>query len=220
MSLNRSAWMTPDGRPAGQLASKKSISALSSAASGASMWWREPSYSGRQPATDSALGRLSSKSRPARCRAASASPTCPQWAQRHATRPQPLQEGRDGGGPSRQRAQRLAVAAMDRPRAIDAARGEMVHQAEEERQVRRVDALFVERDEVGALGGGQQVVGVLDAFGDALEGFGLADVVLGEKGFQLGVADFGVDRHQATSARGSLNTTLSSVVRTSSTVTS
>ena len=123
-------------------------------------------------------------------------------------------------GRARQRAQRLAVAAMDRPRAIDAARGEMVHQAEEERQVRRVDALFVERDEVGALGGGQQVVGVLDAFGDALEGFGLADVVLGEKGFQLGVADFGIDRHQATSARGSLNTTLSSVVRTSSTVTS
>jgi hypothetical protein len=74
----------------------------------------------------------------------------------------------------------------------------MVHQAEEEGQVRRIDALFVERDEVGPLGGGQQVVGVLDSFGDALEGFGFADVVLGEKGFQLGVADFGIDRHQAT----------------------
>ena len=53
-----------------------------------------------------------------------------------------------------------------------------------------------------------------------LKEFGLADVVLGEEGFELGVADFGIDRHQATSARGSLNTTFSSVVRTSSTVTS
>src|SRR4029077_6595280 len=98
--------------------------------------------------------------------------------------------------------------------------GEMVHQAEEERQVLRIDALFVQRDEVGPLGGGQEVVGVLDSFGNALEGFGLADVVFGEEGFELGVVDFGVDRHQPTSARGNLNTTLSSVVRTSSTVAS
>ncbi len=48
-------------------------------------------------------------------------------------------------------AQCLAVAAMDRPRAIDAAGGEMVHQAEEEGQVLRIDALFVERDEVRPL---------------------------------------------------------------------
>ena len=67
--------------------------------------------------------------------------------------------------------------------------------------------------------GGQQVVGVLDAFGDALEGVGFADVVFGEEGFELRVADFRIDRHYATSARGSLKTTLSSVVRTSSIVT-
>jgi hypothetical protein len=106
---------------------------------------------------------------------------------------------------------------MDRPRAVDAALGQMIHQAEEERQVARIDALFVERDHVLAALGGQHVVGVLDALGDALEGDRPADVVVGEKGLELRVADFRVDRHQATSCRGSLKTTLSSVVRTSST---
>ena len=148
----------------------------------------------------------------------------PAMMQRDAARPQAVQERRDGGGLAGQRAQRVAVAAMDRLGAGDAARREMVHQAEEERQVLRVDALFVERQEVLPRARGQQVVGVLDALGDALEGIGFADVVFGEKCFELGVADFRVDRHQATiyatSARGSLNTTLSSVVRTSSTLTS
>ena len=63
----------------------------------------------------------------------------------------------------------------------------------------RVDALLVERQDVLAARRGQQVVGVLDPFGDALEGVGLADVVVGEEGFELRVADFRVDRHQATS---------------------
>ena len=112
------------------------------------MWRREPSNSGRQPATDSALGRFSAKSRPARCRPASASPTGPQCCTGDAARPQAVQEGRDGGGLAGQRAQRIAVAAVDRPRAVDAARGEMIHQAEEERQVLRIDALLVEREEV------------------------------------------------------------------------
>ncbi len=143
----------------------------------------------------------------------------PAMAEQDAARPQSVQEGRDGRGLAGQRAQRLAVAAMDRPWTIEAPRGEMIHQAEEERQVLRVHALFVEREEVRALGRGQQVVGILDTFGDALEGIGFADVVFGEKGFQLGVAHLRVDGHYATSARGSLNTTLSSVVRTSSMVT-
>ena len=140
--------------------------------------------------------------------------------QRDAARPQAVQEGRDGGRLAGQRAQRLAVAAVDRPRAGDAARRQMIHQAEEERQVPGVDALFVERQDVLAARRGQQVVGVLDALGDALEGVGFADVVFGEEGLELGVADFRVDGHYATSARGSLKTTFSSVVRTSSTVTS
>ena len=74
--------------------------------------------------------------------------------------------------------------------------------------------------DVLALAGGQDIVRVLDTFGNALEGLRLTDVVLAEEGPELGVAHFRVNRHYATSWRGSLNTTLSSVVRTSSTVTS
>ena len=44
--------------------------------------------------------------------------------------------------------------------------------------------------------------------------------LFGEECLELGIAHIGVDRHQATSWRGSLKTTLSSVVHTSSTVTS
>ena len=104
-----------------------------------------------------------------------------------------------------------------------------LEQAEEEGQVPGVDALFVEREEVLPLGRGQQVVGILDALGHAFQRLGLADVVVGEECVELGIADFGIDRHlssplrhaisrHATSRRGSLKTTLSSVVRTSSTV--
>jgi hypothetical protein len=47
----------------------------------------------------------------------------------------------------------------------------------------------------------EQVVRVLDALGDALEGLGPADVVFGEKRFELLVADFGIDRHVRPPAR-------------------
>ena len=133
---------------------------------------------------------------------------------------QPVQERRDGGRPAGQLAHGVAVAAVDRLRAVDAARRQMIHQAEEERQVLRIDALLVERQEVLPAIRRQQVVGVLDAFGNALQRVGAANVVFGEECLELGIADVGVDRHQATSWRGSLKTTLSSVVRTSSTVTS
>src|SRR5258708_15493211 len=131
-----------------------------------------------------------------------------------------MKECRNGRGPAGQRANRVAVATVDRLGAIYTARGEMIHEAEKERQVLRIDSLLIERQEVLSAVRGQQVVGILDAFGNALEGVGLADVVFGEEGFEFGVADFGVDRHQATSCRGSLKTTLSLMVRTSSIATS
>ena len=75
----------------------------------------------------------------------------------------------------------------------------MVEQAQEERQVLRVHAFFIEREKVLPVRRGEQIVGVLDALGDALQRIGLADVVLREKGFELGVADLCIDRRQATS---------------------
>ena len=71
----------------------------------------------------------------------------------------------------------------------------MVHQAEEERQVGLVDALLVDGQDELTLLGVQQIVGVLDALGDALVGQQLADVVAGDEVSQLVVGNFGVDGH-------------------------
>ncbi len=73
----------------------------------------------------------------------------------------------------------------------------MVHEAEEIGQVLRAHPLLVEGHDVAALGGAQQVVGVLDPFGDALEGGHLAQVVVLQEGLQLLVGNLGVDGHGA-----------------------
>ncbi len=70
------------------------------------------------------------------------------------------------------------LAVLHRQRTADAARGQMLHQAEEERQVAFGDALLVQRQDEGARAGVQQEVGVLDALGDALVGQQFADVVM------------------------------------------
>src|SRR3546814_7982322 len=85
-----------------------------------------------------------------------------------APRPHARQEWHDRRRPAAQPAQRLAVAAVDRGRAGDALRREMLHQAQEIRQVLRRDALFVERQDEVAPDGLQQEVGVLHPLGDAL----------------------------------------------------
>ena len=58
-------------------------------------------------------------------------------------------------------------------------------------------ALFVERQDVGAAIGLQIEIGILDAFGDALEADRLADVVTGEQRFEIFEGDVGVDGHGA-----------------------
>jgi hypothetical protein len=77
----------------------------------------------------------------------------------------------------------------------------MTHQAEKERQVVDGDALFIERQEKRSGGGVQQIVGVLDAFGDALVGQHLADFVGFQKIRKLLGGDVGVDRHLVSSFR-------------------
>ena len=92
-------------------------------------------------------------------------------------RPDAFQKIDDGRGPAGQRAERLAAPVLHRQRAVDAARGEMGHQAEEERQVASGDALFIQRQDERAGRGMQQEIGILDALGDALVGQQFADVV-------------------------------------------
>src|SRR5690606_25602036 len=83
---------------------------------------------------------------------------------------------------------------MDRQRAGHAPLGQMFHQAEEERQIDALDALFVQRQDVGARGGVEQEVGVLRALGDARVGKELADGVLLKKPAELVLGDVRVDR--------------------------
>ena len=93
--------------------------------------------------------------------------------------PDAVEKGDDRRGAAAQAAERLAVLRPDRLRAGDAARREMLHQADEERQVALLHPLFVEGENELAGVGVQQVVGVLDPFGDALEGADAAEVVAG-----------------------------------------
>ena len=67
--------------------------------------------------------------------------------------------------------------------------------AQEEGQVLARHPLFVERQDVGAALGLEQVVGILHPLGDALAGDNGTKVVLGEKGREVLVGNFGVDRH-------------------------
>ena len=91
--------------------------------------------------------------------------------------------------------QRFPAAVLDGQRAAYAARGEMLHQAEEEGQVAGRDALLVERQDEGAGFRPQQEVGVLDALGDALEGGERAEIVGFEENVEVAVGDVGIDRH-------------------------
>ena len=74
----------------------------------------------------------------------------------------------------------------------------MLDQAEKEGQVVRVHPLLVEREDEGALRGADQVVRVLDAFGDALGGEELADAVARHEGGHLVIGHFGIDGHDRT----------------------
>ena len=60
-----------------------------------------------------------------------------------------------------------------------------------------VHALFIECQDEGAAIGLQVEIGILHAFGDALEGQRRADVVAGEQLFQLLELDIGIDGHRA-----------------------
>ncbi|VVC55470.1 hypothetical protein RHAL1_02388 [Beijerinckiaceae bacterium RH AL1] len=109
---------------------------------------------------------------------------------------QALEEGDHRRRAAGEAAERAAVARLHRLRAVEAFAGEMLHQADEERQVRLGDALLVEREDERAGLGMQQEVRVLDALRDALHRVELADVVGREEALKLVVGDFGVDGHQ------------------------
>ena len=144
-----------------------------------------PSQSLRQPSIASAFGRDSGKSVPARCISASALPTSRQWADRRAAHPHAFEEGdkrgRAAGERRRTACRRGAATGSGQEMPFS---GEMVHQAEKERQVVRLDALLVEGQDEGAARGMQQEIGVLRALGDALVGEQLPDRIFLQEGSQ------------------------------------
>ena len=97
--------------------------------------------------------------------------------------------------PPAQMAQCPTVAPAHRQRADDAALRQMLHQAKEPGQLRRIHALFVQRQNEIARGGAQRVVAVLHTLGDAAERHHAADIVVCQERGQRLVGDLGVDRH-------------------------
>ncbi len=80
---------------------------------------------------------------------------------------------------------------------MHAALRQMLHQSQEERQVRRCHALFVQGQDEGAAVGLQVEIGILDSLGDALEGQRFADVVLLQQPLQLLKTHLGINGHKA-----------------------
>ena len=112
-----------------------------------------------------------------------------------APRRMPVEKAHDRRGLAAERLQASSLAVVDGHRAGDGARREMVHEAEKERQVGRVDAFLVDREDVAAGGGLEAIVRVLDPFGDRLQGHELADVVAGQEGREGVIGNRGIDRH-------------------------
>ena len=71
----------------------------------------------------------------------------------------------------------------------------MIHQAEEKRKICRVNPLFIECQDKGAASGPEQKIGILDTFGYAFVRQQCTDVVAFKKCGQIGLCNFGVDRH-------------------------
>src|SRR5205823_9512045 len=122
----------------------------------------------------------------------------------------------DGGRPPGEPAEHPALAILDRLRAIDAARRQMLHQSQEERQVVGRHAFFIECKNEVAARGVQQKIRVLDAFGNPLVGHELAEIVPGEEASQVLRRDVGVNGHAAYSAACALRSGRGSGKNTSS----
>jgi hypothetical protein len=94
-----------------------------------------------------------------------------------------------------QRRQRAAVVQVQRRRAGNLALRQVLHQAEEERQVGGIEPLEQRQHET-TVHRVDVVIGVLDAFADALEAEQLGQRVLAQELDELGVRDFGEDRQR------------------------
>ena len=201
MSGNRSAWMTPPGRPRGpDRLQRGELGGHLVARGPARPRRRAPRRRRTAAASRRSTSALGAGTREVGARLVHARQRLADLAAMARLRPaQPdaVEKGDDRRGAAGETAERLAVLRPDRLRADDAALGEMLHQADEERQVALLHPLLVEGEDELAGIGVQQVVGVLDPLGDALEREDAAEVVACQKSRQRFVGDFSVDRHDA-----------------------
>jgi len=73
----------------------------------------------------------------------------------------------------------------------------MLHESEEERQVSLINPLFIERqDEVAGIDV-QDIIGILNPFGNSFQGQNVAKIIIGKKAGKLRFIDFGVNSHGA-----------------------
>lgn len=107
-----------------------------------------------------------------------------------------VEKGHQHGGATGKLPQGLSGAVLDRLRAVDAACRQMVHQAEEKRQVVHRDPLLIQRENEEAGFRVQQVIGVLDPLGNPLAGQQRAELVICNEPLELGRGDFGVNGHR------------------------
>src|SRR6185312_3399941 len=87
------------------------------------------------------------------------------------------------------------LAVRDRGGAGIAPARDPAQQLQEERQVVGLNPALIDRQEIAPRLGRQQEVGILHAFGHALEAQGRAQVEVGQQTAELLVGDVGVDRH-------------------------
>ena len=160
---------------------------------------RPASNSGRQLATESAFARDPENPRPpgaaspGHCRA-----RCN--GRRRPARRQAVAKADQAAGRPQSERSACAVAAVDRRGTGHALGRQMLHQRQEERQIRGRHPLLVEGQDVAAALGDQAVVRVLDALRDALQVISGAEIVAARNA-PATLVDRGVDRHRRRPAR-------------------
>lgn len=109
------------------------------------------------------------------------------------SQPHAFKEGNQRRRPARQFAQQFAIPARQGQGAGQALGGQVLHEAEEERQIVFFHPLFIKRQDQRFLGGVQQEIGVFDTFGNALVGGEAAGVVLREEIPQIIFGDISIN---------------------------
>src|SRR5690606_6099823 len=116
---------------------------------------------------------------------------------RWAAHPHAFEKSNDRSRPSGELADCRAVATDHRLRTFKPAAGQMLHQAEKERQVFPIGALFIKRQDERARSRVQKIIGVLHPFRDAFVRCQCADIILLQEEAKLDFIDIRIDGHAA-----------------------